>query len=225
MKHPLSFYLALAIMPALISLTGCAKQTGADRAASTATRMESVESASRETVMKISAAQGAMDQLLESGQEEVQKNFEEYTRAVNDLDQTGSSLLRHMEAMNKQGADYFEEWAKQGEDFQNPRIQALSAERRAELREIYGQTARTSAGIEPRLSAFIRNNREIQGYLSNDLTPNSLDAIAQEARRVSRNGSGIINSLNTMIASLNRAQAAFAQGGKEGSAAGGERFD
>jgi primase-polymerase (primpol)-like protein len=121
------------------------------------------------------------------------------------------NFTKHTDEMNSSGKDYFEEWQKEGDKYKNHRIQQLSEQRRFELSRIYGEIATNSIGVKEGLNSYISDLKEIQRYLSNDLTPKGIHDIEPLAREVAGKNGGLKYEIENVQAAVNRANAAMAQ--------------
>ena len=130
----------------------------------------------------------------------MEKAFQLFTENVSKMEQMEKSFTKHTDEMNARGKDYFKEWEKEGDKYKNPRIQQLSEQRRLELSRIYGEIAENSIGV-----------KEIQQYLSNDLTPKGIEAIEPLAREVAGKGTELKYETKDIQAAVNSANEAMAQ--------------
>ncbi len=203
------FILAIAIIAAT-GMAGCAT-TGMERSTKAQTSMTEMDGNIKLLLVQIDATEASLRELVKPDNSDVEKAFHLYSANVSKMDQLERNFTRHTDEMNARGKDYFEEWQKEGDKYKNPRIQQLSEERRLELSRIYGDIATSSIGVKERLNSYVTDLKEIQKYLSNDLTPKGIQAIAPLTREVTSKSSGLTNEIKDIQAAVNRANAAMNQ--------------
>jgi hypothetical protein len=104
--------------------------------------------------------------------------------------------------MRDSSTAYFAEWEKQGDAYTNPQIRQLSEERREKLAAIYAQVPAAGAGIEADYLVYLTDLKEIQQYLSTDLTVGGVDAISPVAKKSVRNLDALKASIRPVIYAL-----------------------
>ncbi|OGU00223.1 MAG: hypothetical protein A2079_00360 [Geobacteraceae bacterium GWC2_48_7] len=219
-----SFVLCALLMGALIWLAGCAT-TGTKLATKTTNTMQTVETDYRQAALQIDATRASLEDLMNPGQTDMQTAFKAYTRNVEKMESIGKQLDNHSQKMTARGNDYFAEWEKQGSTYTNPQIRELSEQRRMELRDVYLKVPEASIGVRGNMNAYLADIRDIQKYLSNDLTPQGVQAIKPIAERAVKDGENLRESVRPVLAAIERAKTEMAQGGMStgsGAAAGGE---
>src|SRR5699024_8732341 len=74
----------------------------------------------------------------------------------------------------------------------------LSEERRREIQEKYQAINFDSSQLEDRLRTYISENKEINSFLSNDLTPEGVNAVQPLVEEVRNEGQSLKNELTQM---------------------------
>ena len=203
------FLLAIVIMAA-VGMAGCAT-TGMERSTKAQTSMTEMDGNIKLLLVQLDATEASLRELVKPDNSDVKKAFQLFSENTSKLDQLEQSFTRHTNEMHTRGNDYFEEWQKEGDNYKNPRIQKLSEQRRLELSRTYGEIAINSIGVKERLNAYVSDLKEIQTYLSNDLTPKGIQAIEPLTREITRKGSGLKYEIMDVQAAVNRANASMAQ--------------
>jgi hypothetical protein len=211
-NHSLAFSLMLMVGAAAF-LGGCAV-TGMDRSVKTANSIQEVENEIVKMDTQLDETAASLDVLLRPGQPDVKKSFDRYANNLVKLENEGNRVLKRMEEMKSQSIEYFAEWEKQGSAYSNPRIRELSEERRLKLAETYAKVPAAGAGIEVTYLAYLSDLKEIQTYLSNDLTPQGLETITPVADKTDRDLRALKESMQPVLAALNEIKTAL-QGGAE----------
>jgi hypothetical protein len=205
--------LSTVLLLVAVSSAGC-DSTGMQRAKMATTTMETMENDIKAVATQLDAVGGSLDQLLSLGQSDVKKAFNLYTERVAKIESMEIDFAKHADEMKARGKDYFEEWQKEGDNYTSPQIQELSEQRRTELGEIYGKIAEASIGVRDAFKAYVSDTKEIQHYLSNDLTSKGIEAIAPIAGRVVHDGDNLKYAIKNVQAAIERARAEMSQSGR-----------
>ncbi|AJF05489.1 DUF2959 family protein [Geoalkalibacter subterraneus] len=189
-----------------VFLSGCA-MTGRERATETTSSMRAVEKDYQQALVQIDATNASLEDLLSPQQDDLKKSFDVYSKNVSRMEKLGKQLAMHTEKMTTQGDDYLEEWEN---SYTNPEIQALSEQRRVEVREVYAKIPAASVGVKGALQSYLTDIKEIQMYLANDLTPRGIDAIRPVARKAVVDGDNLKETIRPVLSAFARIRAATA---------------
>ena len=204
-------------------LTGCAT-TGAERAAKATNSMQTVENEYRQVNAQVDATNASLQDLISPNQTDMKKALEGYKTNVAKMEKLGKQVDKQSAEMNAQGQNYFAEWEKHGNTFADPQMRQLSEERRLQLRDVFAQIPQASVGVKGSLQSYLTEIRDIEKFLSNDLTPKGVETITPVAQRARQEGEALKTSVNPVLAAIGRAKTAMAQGGPtSGAAAGGQQ--
>ena len=211
-NHSLSFF-AMLLLGTAAFLGGCVT-TGMDRSVKTSNSIQEVDRDIRKIIVQSDVTAVSLDSLVKAGQPDLKKSFDTYSDDLAKLDSHGKLLLKHVEEMKARKTEYFAEWEKQGDTYTNPRIRELSEERRNKLAEIYAQVHTAGGGIKIAYLAYLTDLKEIQLYLSNDLTPKGVEAIAPVATKTSQDLDALRASIQPVISALDAIKAELYGGTK-----------
>jgi len=215
--------IATLLLGAITCLGGCAT-TGMERAAKTTNKVQTVEGDIQQAVVQVDTTKASLQELIKPDQVDVKKAYDAYAANVARMETIGKQLDKHTDQMNSLGKDYFAEWEKQGDKYSNPQIRELSEQRRAELSQVYAQIPQASVGVKGALRSYMTDIKEIQKYLSNDLTPKGIETITPVAQQAIKDGDNLKDAVKPVLSAMDRAKAEMAQGITEkGSAAGGRQ--
>jgi hypothetical protein len=201
-NYPRTF-VALLLLGTLAFLGGCA-HTGMDRSVK----------ASNSIKVQIDATAASLDVLVRAVQPDLRKSFDTYSGRLKDLEHDGKRVLKHVEEMKLRNKEYFSEWEKQGDKYTNPEIRELSEERRNKLADIYAQVHAAGGGIKIAYLAYLSDLKQIQIYLSNDLTPKGLESIAPVTNKSAQNLDALKASIQPVLIALDGIKAEL-YGGKK----------
>jgi len=194
-------------------LSGCAT-TGMDRSTKTSNSIREVDSEIRKMIVQIDVTAASLDALVAPGQPDLKKSFDKYSDNLAKLDSEGKKVTKRIEEMKARSNEYFTEWEKEGDTFTNPEIRELSAERRIKLAESYARVPAAGAGIRGTYHAYLTDLKEIQKYLSTDLTPKGIEGIAPVAAKSVQDLDALKASLTPVIAALDDIKAELYNGKK-----------
>jgi hypothetical protein len=211
-NHHVAFLFTMLIVVVLI-IAGCGS-TGIQRSERTTSTMQAMDDEIKLVVVQLDATGASLDELMKPGQSDVKKAFELYSSNVSKIEKMEKNFSKHAKEMKDRGAEYFDEWQKQGEKYENPKIQELSEQRRAELGEIYGKIAENSIGMNEVFKAYVSDVKEIQMYISNDLTSRGIESIAPISRQAVTDGNRLKNAIKKLQTSIEEARSAMAHSGQ-----------
>ncbi|MFH1027896.1 MAG: DUF2959 family protein, partial [Pseudomonadota bacterium] len=154
------------------------------------------------------------DSLVMPGQSNLKKSFDTYSDNVAKLDSEGKRVLKRTDEMKSNSKEYFAEWEKQGEAFTNAEIRELSAERRNKLAESYARVPAAGSGIKGTYNAYLTDLKEIQKFLSTDLTPKGVESITPVAQKSVQDLDALKASLVPVITALDEIKAELYTGKK-----------
>ncbi len=201
------------IIASVISLTGC-DSTGRDRSKEATTTMQTMENDIKAVAVQLDVTGASLDELMKQGQSDVKKAFNAFTDNISKLEGMQKDIAKHADEMKARGKDYFEEWQKEGNKYKNQQIQELSEQRRIELGEIYGRIAENSIGVRDAFKSYVSDSKEIQNYLSNDLTSKGIEAIVPISKKVVSNGENLRLAIKNVQTAIERARAEMSQSGR-----------
>lgn len=196
----------------VISLWGCAT-TGIERSEKATTTMQTMDSDIKLVVVQLDATASSLSELTKPGQTDIRKAFDLYTDNVKKIEKLQKNFANHADEMKDRGKEYFEEWQKEGNKYKNSQIQGLSEQRRIELSDIYGRIAENSVGVKSSFESYMSDVKEIQLYLSNDLTAKGIGSISTITQKVVNDGDNLKYAIKNVQTAIDRARAEMAQGG------------
>jgi len=203
---------ALMLIAAILILAACAT-TGMERSAKATTSMRTVDSDIRQALLQVDATNASLEDLIKSGQPDVKKALEVYSGQVAKMENQGQLLVKHTDEMSARRLEYFKEWEKQGNTYANPEIRELSEQRRADLSEIFAQIPAVSVGIKGAFHTYLSDIKEIQKYLTTDLTSKGIESITPTAQKSIKDGDNLKDAVKPVVSAIERARAEMAQGG------------
>ena len=197
---------AMLLLGTVSFLGGCAT-TGMDRSVKTSNSIREVDGEIRKMIVQIDVTAASLDAVVTTGQPNLKKTFGKYSDNVENLDKEGKRVIKRLEEMKVRSNEYFAEWEKEGDAFTNSEIRELSTERRTKLAASYARVPAAGAGIKGTYNAYLTDLKEIQKYLSTDLTPKGVEGITPVANKSVQDLDALKQSLQPVIAALDEIKA------------------
>jgi phosphotransacetylase len=194
-------------------LGGCAT-TGVDRSVKASNSIQNEDQEIRKLIVQIDLTGSSLDTLMVANAPDLKKPFDAYTKNLAKLEKEGKHTIKRMDEMRERNKEYFAEWEKQGDTYTDPEIRALSNERRSHLAAIYARIPEAGMGIKGAYHAYLTDLQEIHRFLSTDLTPKGLDAIAPVANKTIQDREALKISFGPLLAALDAARAEMYSGKK-----------
>jgi len=215
MKNPVknkAMLFAILLTGSTFLLSNCSN-TGRDRSEKASVSMVQVEKDIQAAMIQVDATNKALKELVEPGQSDVDKAFSKYSDQAEKMEKQGKVMLEHSDEMTAKGKDYFEEWRVEGNAYTNPKIQSLSEQRRSDLNAIFADISSASVGIKGSFKTYLSDIREIQTYLSNDLTPKGVESITPVADQAITDGNDLKEAIAPVLQAIGAAKTELAPGG------------
>lgn len=205
-------YVFTVLAAAVVAMAGCSS-TGIQRSEKATTTMQTMDKDIGLALAQLDATGTSLDELTKPGQSDVKKAFVSCTDDVSKIENMEKRFAIHADEMKARGKDYFDEWRKEGNNYKNPQIRELSEKRRVALAEIYDRIAEQSIGVKQPFKAYVSDVKDIQVFLSNDLTSKGVEAIAPISRKAVDDGGKLKSALRNLQTAIEQARAEMAQAG------------
>jgi len=205
MKNLLHRLLALSslTMAAILSLTGCGTTSGYKQADKTGAGMAQFREEIINGNKAIDATMKALDEVAAQATTDPRKAFEQFSKAVKNLDSAAGKVRKSSEAMKAQGAAYFKNWEAQLAQVNNPEIRALAEQRKVRLQEAFEGIRKHGEPLKEQFTPWMSDLKDLEKYLSNDLTIAGVDAAKGLFSKASQGGMEVQKTMDTLIAELN----------------------
>jgi chorismate synthase len=117
---------------------------------------------------------------------------------VNELGESAKDLASKAGEMKAQGADYFAKWDKESAQIQNEDIRGRSETRRNEVASRFNRMSEQYDQAKTAFRPFLSDLRDVQKFLSTDLTAGGLAAIRDTAAKATKDAVTIKESLGRL---------------------------
>ncbi len=198
-----TFTLALAVAVAGALLTGCGTTSGYKQADKTGAGIAEF----RDEVVKgknaIDATMKALGDVATSANTDPRKAFEQFSKQVANLESTAADIRKRAQSMKEQGQAYFKHWEQQLAEVNNPEIRTLAAQRKAKLQEAFDSIRKYSEPLKAQFEPWLSDLKDLQKYLSTDLTIAGVDAAKDLFTKTTNGGLEVQKSMDALVAELN----------------------
>ena len=179
------FFNLFALAAAAGLLAGCAS-TGNDKAASTSTTLTKSADLIAKGNTLIDLSLTALNDLVTNSQPDLRKQYNAFNSAVDKLGSTARDVSGKAEAMKSQGAAYFAKWDQEVALMQNEDIRKRSLTRKNEVASQFTRISQNYDATKTAFQPFMSELRDVQKFLSTDLTVGGLAAIKDVAAKANK---------------------------------------
>ena len=151
----------------------------------------------------IDATMQALSEIATTANTDPRKAFERYAKDVANLESTAATIRERAQSMREQGQAYFTQWEKELAEVKDPEIRALAAQRKAKLQETFESIRKYSDPLKAQFDPWMSNLKDLQKYLSNDLTIAGVDAAKGLFSKATIAGLEVQKSMDALVAELN----------------------
>ncbi|MBP3193985.1 DUF2959 family protein [Natronogracilivirga saccharolytica] len=197
-------------LAAVIAVAACST-TSMQRSEDVQSTMQTVDNDIKRIVVQLDATGASLDDLTRPGQSDLNRAFDLFSENASKTKRMERDFAKHAREMEEAGKAYFEKWDKNGQQYDNPDIQARSDERRAELAETYDKIAQNNVGVKEAFKEYVSDINEIEQFLSNDLTRNGIESITSISNNVSDNGAQLKSELQRLQSAIENARTEMRQ--------------
>jgi outer membrane murein-binding lipoprotein Lpp len=188
-----------ATLAATLLLAGCAS-TGYDKGNITAANIQA-------TSDRIAALPGQLDEtvtslnnLVSSPQPDLRPQYQQFAANVDTVEATSKSIAADRQAMGEKGKDYLAAWDQQIAQIQNPDIKAVAQGRRDQVTQQLVTVKKSYVVACDAFKPFLSDMKDVQSYLSVDLTTAGLTAVQPQVAKANRDVIPLKASLNQLAA-------------------------
>ncbi len=152
---------------------------------------------------EVDATMKALDQIVTTAASDPRKAFKEFDKAVPRVDDAAKKAKKRAEDMRERGQAYFKDWEKELAAVNNPEIRKLAEERKAKLETTFASIKAVMEPARDQFTTWLADLKDLQKYLSNDLTIGGIDAAKELIGKARTEGQGVQASLDKVITELN----------------------
>ena len=151
----------------------------------------------------VDVTMSALDKIVAQATVDPRKAFKEFDKSVPKIDDAAAKAKKRADDMRARGKEYFDKWEKDIAGVNDPEIRKLAEERKAKLQGAFGNIKTTMEPARDQFNAWLAPLKDLQKYLSQDLTISGIDAAKELIAKSRTEGAAVQKSLETVIAELN----------------------
>lgn len=157
----------------------------------------------------VDTTMAALGKIVAEATTDPRKAFKEFDKSVPDIDSAAAKAKKRAGDMKEKGKKYFDTWEKDLGSVNDPEIRKLAEERKAKLQTAFGNIKTTMEPARDQFNAWVSQVKDLQKYLSQDLTISGIDAARELIAKSRKEGAALQQSLDSVIAELNTVVAAI----------------
>ncbi len=188
---------------------GCATSRGYKQADKTG---EAINTVRNDVVNMKTAVDGslkALDGLIAAASTDPRKPYEAFAKSVDKVEAAGNTAKKDADAMRERGKAYFDQWEAQLASVKSEEIRNLAQQRKATLQETFGKIKDTAQDTKDAFPLFLSDLKDLRTALSEDLTPQGIDAAKDIFLKTKNSGAELQKSLDKLIVEMNSVVAAI----------------
>jgi hypothetical protein len=151
----------------------------------------------------VDVTMASLDKIVTQATVDPRKAFKAFDSSVPKIDSAAAKAKKRGEDMKASGKKYFEAWEKEIASVNDPDVRKLAEERRAKLQASFGNIKTTMEPARDQFNTWLADLKDLQKYLSQDLTIGGIDAAKQLIAKSKKNGVAVQQLLDTATAELN----------------------
>lgn len=195
--------LAVTTMATSIFLNGCGTTAGYKQADKTGAGIAEFRAEIANAKQAIDNTMKGLDQIALSANTDPRKPFEVYSKSLANLESVAAKARKRGEEMKARGQEYFKQWEQQLAQVQNPEIRNLAAQQKAKLQTTFDSIRKYTEPLKAQFDPWLSDLKDLQKYLSNDLTVSGVDAAKPLFAKTRAEGVEVQKSMDALVAELN----------------------
>jgi Protein of unknown function (DUF2959) len=151
----------------------------------------------------VDATMASLDKIVATASTDPRKAFKEFDKNVPRIDDAAAKARKRAEDMKEKGKKYFETWEKDLGGVSDPDVRKLAEERKTKLQETFGNIKTTMEPARDEFNSWLSHLKDLQKYLSQDLTIGGIDAAKDLIAKSKKDGVDVQQTLDRVIGELN----------------------
>jgi hypothetical protein len=151
----------------------------------------------------VDATMASLDKIVSQASSDPRKAFKEFDKNVPRIDAAAAKAKKRADDMKEKGKKYFDAWEKEMSNVKDENIRKLAEERRNKLQETFSKIQTSLQPAKEQFQSWLSNLKDLQKYLSQDLTINGIDAAKDLIAKTKKDGVDVQQTLDKVIGELN----------------------
>jgi len=193
---------------ALLLLAAC-QTAGHQRVDATSTRLDDLRSSLERLDEEVTAVADTLATVVEKANEDPQPAYKQLGKDLSALERGYEHARSRLDQAEKEAGRLFEEWTRNAEQISDPDLKALSERRRDMLQKMLDAVVSRMSDAVSELEGYVSTSRDLHTYLSQDLTPQGIRAIADKSRAHGKAARTIAGKLEDVMEAAEKAAPRF----------------
>ena len=193
---------ALAVGTATL-LSGCASPSGYKQADKTGAGIAEFRDEIVNGKKAIDATMKSLSDIAATANTDPRKPYEQFAKNVANLESTATKIRKRAQDMQAQGQAYFKQWETELATVDNAEIRGLAEQRKAKLQETFESIRKYSDPLKAQFDPWMSDLKDLQKYLSNDLTIAGVDAAKNQFKKTTSSGMEVQKAMDALVAEAN----------------------
>jgi hypothetical protein len=151
----------------------------------------------------VDVTMAALDKIVAQAAVNPRKAFKEFDKSVPHIDSAAAKARKRAEDMKEMGKKYFDGWEKDLGEVNDPEIRKLAEERKTKLQDSFSNIKTTMEPARDQFNTWLSHLKDLQKYLSQDLTIGGIDAAKDLIGKTKKEGMDVQQTLDRVISELN----------------------
>jgi chromosome segregation ATPase len=143
--------------------------------------------------------------------EDLDRAFRDFQRAVSNLEQTAERVRSRRIALEARAAEHIAQWRRESAQLTSDSAQEISAQRRQEFERSVATVTAKLADLRSQYDPFVSKLRDLQLVLANDLTRPGVDLTRPLRATIAEQSKGLREASANARQALDTARADFAR--------------
>jgi predicted nucleic acid-binding Zn-ribbon protein len=165
----------VSVVAVLFAMMGCASDAGRERSGKAVGGLKATRDELAAGRKQIDEVLAALDS-LQNAQGDLRPAYNKYKDEVKQTEDKAKDIRARAADMRARADEYQQKWQEEMSKVSNPDLKAAAQARSARIRERYSAIAAAADEVRTAYQPFIKDLKDVQTYLSNDLTPAALSA-------------------------------------------------
>jgi hypothetical protein len=152
---------------------------------------------------EVDATMAALDKIVTTATTDPRKAFKDFDKAVPRIEDAAKKAKKRSEDMKARGQAYFKDWEKELAGVKNEDIRKLAEDRKTKLQASFDSIKTFMEPARDQFNPWLADLKDLQKYLSNDLTIEGVDAAKELIGKTKTEGQAVQQTLDKVIAELN----------------------
>lgn len=188
----------LAACTAVLLLVAGCTSSGYDKGNQTAQNIQTAANRIAALPGQIDKTVASLDELVKKPQADLRPQFKQFTANLNEVESAAKDIAAKRRSMGEKSKEFFAKWDEQLAQITNEDIKARSEARKKEVSDRMEAIKRSYTEAESAFRPFMSELKDVQKYLSVDLTPGGTAAIKNTVTKADADAA----KLNTTITQL-----------------------